>query len=308
MAAHVLAKRQGVKSTALSITVFVLGLGTGLWVGFPLLFTEWGDIRAGVAYELEHVYQKGHLGLRVSGADFHYLYYLRAAVLPALGPVATPAAVAGLVVLAVTRPRQMAVLLAAAFPYYVAIECAYIIPPAPERYVLPLVALYAVAAVAALRAALAGLRNAQPWIRAAATCGAAILLLAWPTFRTAQVVSGLVPDSRDTMKTCLLRSLPAGSVIAAGGVSAYVPPLSGTKLRYRPYVEPQPLTFTGYYLATSFIYQRYLDFPGHHPQWTRFYRRLFNEGRIICQVSPGNRSYLFNNPSLTLYEIARQFR
>lgn len=57
------------------------------------------------------------------------------------------------------------------------------------------------------------------------------------------------------------------------------------------------------FLASSLVYQRYLDFPDQEPRMSEFYRRLFAEGELLHEESAGGGTYMFHNPVLRLYRF-----
>lgn len=289
------------------LAALVAGGIVGFFIGFP--FVAFGDLQAlltSTLSERDHLFKVGHTGIQITGPEYYFVYHFVMSILPAAGPILLAVLPASLGAAAI-RPRSIDVmLLAAIVPFYLAIEAAYKIPPSPERYVVPLVPLYLVALAALLTRALA---RVPEYRRTALTIASASVLAAWPLVRTLQIVPYLAPDTREIMDSWIIENIDAGATVVAhrADVRHYYPPHLATHLelidynRVRAGGVPEPR----YAIASSLIFDRYVDRPGDVPDVTEFYRRIRRPGALVHYVDAGRASYMFNNPRLELYELER---
>jgi len=327
LVAHVLAVRRQSRplldGRAALTTVAAIALGLAL--GFPqVLFSgEAALLGGGMLDEQRHLTSAGHFGFSLGLADGYFLFHFRHSIAPAAGPVLLAAMGAGLVTMAWTRSPAVAVLLAFAVPYYAAIELIYKVPPSYERYALPLVGIYAIAAAVAVEQIVArlvaspdsqqGSRSSRAVWRMPALA-ALFLLAGWASMsRTGSLLASIDEDTRKTMGKWIEAHRKEGP---------QGPGLRGTLYAQWPmltvyYPNPmeqgwlQPLDpggkshlpETAYVVASSLVYDRYLDFPREQPKWTRFYEKLFREGTLVHVEDAGPGRYMFHNPTIRLYRI-----
>jgi hypothetical protein len=305
--AHVLAARRaraaGEALPRRRFALFAAGVVVGLAVSFPLVPFELPVIARDFQAEVRHVLVVGHPDVKVSGRDYALLYHFGHSVLPAAGPLLLAAMIAGLVLMALRRRPKELILLAGLVPYYVIIEWAFLVPPVPERYVLPLVGPYLVAAAVALDALCGHLRTRERWIPAAAA--GAVLLLAWPAVRTCTLLGGVEPDTRARMRAWMADHLPEGSSVAIEGRPAYYP-LEPPGLHYVPSrFDPNggPRAIRGYVLFNSLAADRYLDHPEQAPRETAYLQAVFANGALLYEAADPSHRYLVHNPTLRLYAL-----
>jgi hypothetical protein len=307
--AHLAARRAVSPSGALpsgprTWLAFGGGLVLGLSLSFPLVPFELRDIIHGGVEEIRHTLVAGHHGLRVSGRQYGMVWHFLHSILPAGGPVLVAAILLGLVVMLRRRSGTDWILLAAIVPHYFVIEWAWLIPPSPQRYVLPLVGPYLLAVAVALSSLLALART--PRARAAVLVFAALLLLAFPAWKTARFLASVSPDTRERMTAWMKDHLPPGTVVFYEPLRSYYPDTRALSLVWFPIDPERPLPILSpgrarYVMASSFVYARYLDWPAQLPACTHFYQHLFAAGSPVHEVTNASGSYLFHNPDLRLY-------
>jgi hypothetical protein len=232
----------------------------------------------------------------VSGASSLFAFHLVHTLLPAVGPLAIVAMLGGVAWLAARRDRAALVVLAAAAPYYVAAERAYLVPPAPERYALPLVGVWLAAASAGAAWLVA---RAPARLRPLAWTALAAALLAWPIARTTRLLSHQLPDTRSRMIAWIEASLPPGTPIWAEAPIELAGEPHGVSLRLLDDVSRAPRG--ALVLASSFAWQRWLDRPDQAPERTRAWESLFARGTLLHEEAEPEGRYLFQNPTVRLY-------
>jgi 4-amino-4-deoxy-L-arabinose transferase-like glycosyltransferase len=301
VAAHVRARRRGPVPRG-AWAAFLAGMLAGALLGFPWLLRAWPAVWAAVRYEWTHLFVVGHRWLAVSGRDYAFTYHLRYSILPATGPGLLGAMGLGLFVLALRSDGRQWVPLAALLPYHVVAEWAYLVPPSPERYALPLVGPYLVAAVAALEAAAGRLPGAR--VRAAFALAGFLGLAAWPAVRLARLLPALVPDTRDAMGAWIAAHVPPGTAVALEPPLAYYPDLARASLELTLLspADGGAIPESGLTLASSLVYRRYLEHPDAAPEATALYRRLA-AGEALHEESRPAGAYLFHNPTLRLLRL-----
>lgn len=265
---------------------------------------ELAKVFRGASAEGRHLASAGHFGFALGPAEGGFLFHFRHSILPASGPLLLAAMVAGLATMALRGGFAGWMILAFAVPYYVVVELIFKVPPSFERYALPLVPVYVIAAAMVaerLSSRLAG--------RAGAALLAALLAVevAVPLARTVGVLDVINDDTRARMRGWLKDNLEEGETVHAQWPSMvfYYPPASGRgQLKSVEGLLKDRTPPTGVlFLASSLLYQRYLDFPDQDPRLTQFYRRLFAEGELLHEESAGGGTYMFHNPVLRLYRF-----
>lgn len=297
------------------------GAAIGLAASFPLLFRDAGALVNDLRYEREHLFVAGHGGHRLGAGDGDYVFHFVNSVPATTGPLLLVFIIAGLVfLLARMRPDDL-LLSSFVVPYYLAMEHVYKIPPNFERYVLPLIGPYVIAAVllaealAPWAARRAGRLAPRPAIAAALL---AIVLGAHPAIRAVQVTLGMRPgaDTRVVMQRWMEDHLPPRTRAIAPLASSYYP--DGVQLlsmslpelprRVAALRAPSPSDVEGrivHVLASSLVYDRALRFPEAQPELARFYARVFAEGELLATFESPSGRYLYQNPTLRLYRMVQ---
>jgi hypothetical protein len=311
LVAHWVGKRAGLEmgkslSGLRPWLAFVCGLVLGLAISFPLLPFELRDILVGGLSEVKHTLYTGHLGIHVAGRQYGFVWHFLHSILPSGGPVLVIAIMAGLVVLFRRRRPSDWILLAAIVPHYLVIEWAWLIPPSPQRYVLPLVGPYLLVVAIVLSSLLEHARTARG--RALVLTIAAAMLLLFPAWKTARFLAAVFPDTREQMAAWMREHLPAGTIILYEPMSSYYPDIRALPLHWLAFEPARPLQTplgrAAYVMASSFVYDRYLDWPRQLPERTRFYRQLFAAGNLVHESANPSGPFLFQNPVLRLYRLS----
>ena len=310
--AHVMAHRRSVQAeqsvpAGKAALFFALGAFIGTCISFPLVFYDLPSIIKGFFAEVHHVMVAGHEGIKVSGRDMFFLYHFRYSVLPATGPILFAFIPAGLAIMALRRQPKDLLVMAIILPYYFTVEWAYLVLPSPDRYILPLVGPYLLAATIALQR----LVNLVPSKRLLLPVAIALtgILSIWPIYKTATILHHMVPDTRQVMQEWMEKSLDKNTIIfIERHTPTYYAGQNGLSFPFVFY-SPDISSFTlldyrgGYFLTSSFTYDRYLRHPDQRPDATFFYKTLFSRGILLHEVSSPGRQYLFHNPTLRLYRI-----
>lgn len=284
------------------------GLLLGLAIAFPLLPFELRDILHGGSEEVTHTMVTGHFGVRVSGRQFGMVWHFAHSILPSGGPVVVAAIVLGLAVLVRRRRTSDWLILAAIVPHYFVIEWAWLIPPSPQRYVLPLLPLYLLALAIGLGSLAARARTVRA--RTLTLAVATLLLLPFPVWKSARFLASASPDTRELMTAWMRDHIPPGAFVLYEPMRSHHSDTRALPLRWVAIdaTRPLPLVRPGqvaYFMASSFVYQRYLDWPLQVPERTRFYERLLATGDLVHEESRAGGPFLFHNPELRLYRLSR---
>ncbi|HUV08914.1 MAG TPA: glycosyltransferase family 39 protein [Spirochaetia bacterium] len=306
--------REGFRAVVLSkrALFFLAGAGIGLFLGFPLVFFgEGGILWRSLLEERAHLFEQGHFGLFISGAEYFYTFHFQKSVLPCCGPVLLLAILAGLTLMLLRRKPAEVVLLGVVLPYYLFMDWVYKLPVNFEHYVLPLLPIYTLSAVVLLSWLLSGrLKDIHPKLKASAILLLTAALAAYPLYSTARIVPTLVPDTRDVMRRWMREQLPAGSRILFPELetTGYYPPVHrdgftvATFKRFNPDINALKGD-VDFVVASSLVYDRYFTYPEELPDHTYFYRTLFSKAKLLREVKPVFRSYIIHNPTLRVYSL-----
>ena len=288
----------------LLVTAATILVVAGLAFSTAIAEGEIAKVFRGASAEGRHLASAGHFGFALGPAEGGLLFHFRHSILPASGPLLLVAVVAGLATMALRGGFAGWLTLAFAVPYYVVVELIFKVPPSFERYALPLVPVYVLAA-----ALVAERLSSRLSGRAGAVVLAALLAIevAVPLARTVQVLDVINDDTRARMRGWLKVNLEEGETVYAQwpSMTFYYPGTSGrSRLKAVDGLLKDRTPQTGVlFLASSLVYQRYLEFPDQEPRWTEFYRRLFAEGQLLHEESAGDGTYMFHNPVLRLYRF-----
>jgi 4-amino-4-deoxy-L-arabinose transferase-like glycosyltransferase len=279
----------------------------GLLLGFPAVFLggEAATLATGMLSEQQHLVGRGHHGITLGALEGGYVFHFRHSILPAAGALLTALILGGLVAMAAARRAGALVLMAFVVPYYLVIESIYKVPPSFERYSLPLVPVYLIGAALVLEHIAGAVRKR----RAIALAATAALAAFVPVSRTSAVLASIGNDTRDAMGVWMRDHMEPGARVFAQWPETmrfYYPqrrhspallPASRGDLRQRSLGAPS------YVLASSLLYQRYLDYPDDDPVWTSFYSRVMGEAELIHEEDAAAARYMFHNPTLRLYRL-----
>lgn len=272
------------------------GLLAGLVVAYPSLPWSWEEFRLSLRMASRQAAEQGHRGIRLGPEEVGWLFYPRTALAPVLGPVAAIAGLYGLGASVLRRRSGDLVLLAAALPYLVIIEAAYKVPPAPDRYALPLVG--PVAVWIALGTALLAFR--LPWERAGRVL-ATVLVLAWPVVDVVGLAADLPRDTRDEAARWMVDNLPAGARIVRPGLSFYQPALDE---RFNDeQVDRFDARHADYVVLSSFSVDRWLEHPDQDPEMTALIRSVRGMQQVFV-ARPRWRTYQFHEPVIEIHAVS----
>lgn len=288
---------------------FMAGSLIGYVISFPLVFfrAEFPYLIESLLFEKRHLFVQGHYSLKISGPDFFYVYHFIRSVLPSTGIILWAAVIAGLIFGLLRRQRYDSIAATCWIPYYIVMEHVYKIPPAPQRYVLPLMGIYIVYAVL-ICARTADWATHRLRLRQTVAVLVAVLMLgSYPAYKTVRLVMTIVPDTRQIMQAWMRENVPAGSTILAHGYSFGFHGSIDETFNVIPNIhelrnDEQTARQLDYMLASSLMYGVYLNHPSENPAMTGSYRKLLKSGTSIHTVKPEYESYMYHNPTLTLYD------
>lgn len=282
---------------ARALAGWVGGLALGLAMGFPLLPWEWNDFLRTTWLEAQHQFVRGHRGIRIEPRDYLYVFHFVRSIWPSTGTPLLLAMLAGLLVFFRHADKGKWVVLAVAVPYYVAMESVLKLTFSPERYVLPLLPLYCLAA-AACCAALVDRLPRQGMARHAVALTLVIAVAAWPAYRSLRLVAALEPDTRVQCLEWLRAHVDRGAVIAIGGLTYFYPPLARAEfpgLMQFGRGEPE------YWVLSSFDYDEAFTYPQQTAAAYAYYRGIFESQDLVFEVRPTYETFMFHNPTLKVF-------
>jgi len=296
-AAHWLAAPARRPVAARAAVALAAGVGLGMLLGFPLLISEWGDFLRTAMSEAEHQFVRGHRGIKVRGSDYGYIFHFVRSVWPATGVILLPAILLGLLHWIATGSRQKWILLAAALPYYLAMEQVLKNTFSPQRYVLPLLPIYFLAAAGAAAAVSARLGSTAR-ARVLAGFSLATVLLMWPAYRSVRLLATMEPDTRSRAAGWLVDNVPQGASVAIGGLVSFYPPLSRREF---PLLMQFGRGAPAYSVASSFDYEEAFEHPDQTRSAFEFYTAMFTSQELIFEAAPAYDSYMFHNPTIKVF-------
>lgn len=280
-----------------AVAALVAGAWLGLLLGFPLLWWEWNDFLGTALQEAEHQFVRGHRGIKIPGSEYFYAFHFVHSVWPSSGTFLLMLIVLGLVHFALQRQPQKWILLATLVPYYLAMEQALKLTFSPQRYVLPLLPIYYVAAVGAAAALVRRIVPASPKRKWLGLCvGGAMLVL--PLYQTLRLLTTMVPDTRTRAAQWLVQNVPQPATVAIGGLRAFYPPLTRQQF---PRLTQFGREEAEYSVLSSFDY----DEAFAHSDQTRgayeFYTRVFATQDLVYEAAPAYESFMFHNPTIKIF-------
>lgn len=288
---------------------FVIGNICGFVIGFFPLFInyEWKYVLDSLFFERSHLFAEGQHGLTISGMDYYYVFYFIKSILPSTGWFLFCSIIAGLIYVFIRRDKRDVIILASLVPYYLMIEHIYKIPPAPDRYVLPLLPFYLLCAAIFIS------KTADFFERKYVVRGKPVILILslvlilYPSFKTFRILKTLTPDTRDMMGEWIEKNIPSSSKIFVNWHnSGYYPELcdnfSVVKTKKLDYDFVAKFDI-GYVLLSSFEYQYYIDNPKEAPELAEFYLKIMNNCSLVHETKKNIGPYLYNNPVLRLYRF-----
>ncbi len=279
------------------VVALVAGTALGLALGFPLLWWEWDDFVRTTLLEAEHQFVRGHRGIKISGSDYFYAFHFLHSVWPSTGTFLLLLIVLGLVHFALQPQRLKWILLATLLPYYLAMEQALKLTFSPQRYVLPLLPIYFVAAVGVAAACVRRIFPAstlQRCLGIVVATGMAML----PLYQTLRLLTTMVPDTRLRAAQWLVQNVPQPASVAIGGLIAFYPPLTRQQF---PRLTQFGREESEYSVLSSFDYEEAFA----HPEQTRaayeFYTRVFATQDLVYEAAPTYESFMFHNPTIKVF-------
>lgn len=287
--------------TGAGIALACVALGFAL--STPYFFADLGAVVANLAHES----RSEHLGADGLGFAGNLRWYLTSALPDSMpGPLLV---LAGVGLAHAAWRRNVAALLAAGSValFVVAISAASLHWQRWLIQVLPLLAMFAAAALVVAVRGLARRVGARPAVEAALLAVATVLVSAQPAlaffrFSAAQAV----PSTRIEAREWIVENLPAGSTVAAEIYSAplHDSPLEagyhfslaadGTVADYRE-------AGYRYALVTSAIRRRYQSEPRRYARELAFYRDLATSAKLVKRFVPGRGG---RGATIELYDLA----
>ncbi len=299
------------------VRVALLGSAVGFLVTTPYAVLDWWRFGRGLGHEGGNVFT-GMAGIAVSPIAYLWTFHLRYSIIPGLGLPATLLALGGFV-LALRRPQAAARLLTViVFVLYTVIETSpYKPPPNSDRYAVPLLPFLAIFSAQMLRAL--GEWLATSWRRAApvAVALAVMITIGVPLADAVALDRAMGADTRQAARAWLLaHACGNGRIVLEGAlnvhgtmVPSYVPPLPPecqATYTYSLFRRQEEFADVDFIVATSFMYDRFLDLPAAPPDVRRFYEDFFATRAPVAEFTPAYRSYGFNNPTIRVFRNSRQ--
>lgn len=293
-----------------AVIPFLIGGIVGVSVGFPLFQIESkSDCIKSFFYEFQHLFIRGHGSVKISGGDYYYAFHWIRSIFPAAGVFLIGSMIFGLILMFFKPTHKRNILLSFVIPYYGAMEYIYKVAVNYERYVLPLVGVYAIAALFACKTVHDRLRR---HIRISSAALSAILitaLLFFPFYRTIRLLTSLEPDTRTQAKQWIKTAIPAGSkFILQWPLSGYYPDLEkmGHKIVEIKSADKDfssKIMSADYIIVSSLCYARYFSDSEQDSPIAMFYETVLETLEPVYEAHPSYMSYMVHNPVIKIYKV-----
>jgi hypothetical protein len=273
----------------------------------PALLLAPLTVARGLGFQASYATTGHHDGIALPLSETWGVLYLRAALLPSLGPPALAAALVGLLALR-RRDRGASALLAASTLGLLLVVEALPAKPYPffARYALPAIpGLCALAGVGCVRIASWLAERRPSCVRWHAVVGSCVVV--WPLVVTLRFTSGMYPDTRDRAAAWLLENAAPGDWVLA---TPYAPVLPPGRFKTWPLAnEPAARRILAQqpsvkYIVLSDLYTaRYVENPDDAPERTAFITWLASRGEEVARFAANGPRAGFFQPTITVRRI-----
>jgi len=276
-------------------------VGVGFAVTTPYFVIDFPTVWANLGHEM----REEHLGADGFGFAGNLAWYLTDALPRSMAPPCLLAVAAGLALAAWQRNVAAGLIALTVASFLVAISTASLHWQRWLIQILPLLAVFAAAALVALARALAR-RVGEGRLEAAAVAALTLLVSAQPALAYLRFSYDQgKPSTRTTARAWIEANVPAGSTIAA---DFYTAPLHDTpvhadyhfSLAADANLEQYRGAGYAYLMVSDAIYGRYLAERGRYPREVAFYETLFRTGRLVKRFGPHE---IGRGPTITLYAL-----
>jgi len=295
--AHLLAPQAQRPNLVRAAVAFTSGLLVALAVGFPLLPWEWEEFVRTTGLEAHHQFVRGHRGIKIRPLDYYFGFHFVRSIWPSTGAPLFVAILGGLVLWLLRAESSKYIVWAVAVPYYVAMESVLKLTFSPERYVFPLLPLYAIAASVFCAALAEWSSEREPtrwWVGAAL----AIAVLIWPAYRSLRLVQDIEPDTRIRAREWLLEHVDRDARVAIGGLRHFYPPLTQSEFpRLTQFGRDEP----DYWILSSFDYDEAFTYPEESAAAAAYYLHVIESHDLVFEVAPAYDTFMFHNPTLKVF-------
>jgi len=295
------------RAIALDLALILLAFWVGFFLVSPIYLLRPDQFVSGFLGQWDYSARGHHDGIINDPWNDWWTYYIRTGLIPGLTWPVFLLSVAGLVLMPRSRGGWIVTVTAAWL--YLVFEHGRAKPyPFPVRYLLPMAPLLCLSAAAALVRIAASLKRTLPSFAVYGVC--AVLFVLPPLANTLLIADEALHDTRTVAGAWMEQAIPPGSHIVVTEQPAYLPVSHywGREWRvFPPERIPELLSARGadpppFFVLSSFTYQRYLDHPEAAPQWTRFYRRIMSEYRLVKEFRPRWFTYGFHSPVIRIYQ------
>ena len=285
------------------VWIMVAGLAAvaiGFGLSTPYFFLDanqaWHDIR--VETRSTHL---GHDGLSTWG---NLRWYLGTVLPQEAGVARYTLAGVGLILVAWRRRAGAALVVVYLALYLLGISLSAL---HWERWLIPILPLVGLLAAHALWTAASGLAARRPRLTLFGGAAAVVVALAATYAPAREVAAQNIRQSRPTTRILLrewiLANVPAGVCIVQEEYTAPLRSGEGYLLKYvwaLPDESPDAYARLDcdHFVASSWMYNRYLAEPARYARHAEFYQRLFREGTLLTEIRP---SPTTDGPVLRLY-------
>jgi hypothetical protein len=250
--------------------------------------------------------------IRVSPLTYLWTYHLRYSLAPGLSIAGLLLAGIGAVMTVRGQNRHWWLVASGLGLFYTILESLPLKPP-------PFAARYMVAVLPSA-VLLGGGAVALAWQRGPLLKGLLSILFAAAIgingFESARQVAAMRPDTRDAAREWTYAHLPRGARLILPELIYYTPFGGSFDQPDFPFELKDLQTFSFdemmeagldrrvYVVASSFNYQRHLEYPNHKPEISRFYRMLFERYTPLATFAPPFPSLGFHNPTIHIFRLS----
>lgn len=296
-----------------AVRYFLTGVLLGVLIGFPFFqIRKWEDVFATLGYEADRLFVRADKEidertlLDAPGSVFLYCFHFRYSILPAVGIPLFVCIVLGLIRMAMKRSPAILILYAGLIPYYCVLEFVNKVAVNYDRYVLPVLSLYLIAAMVFCEGICRYCRTMSG--KYVAMFSLAVVLSVYPIYKTARYLAVVVPDTREQMKEWIVGNIPKGSTIfmhwarpslypdlASEGYKVVIPP-------HRTAIEFEEQKRQADYILSSTVKNVFFTYPDDRSLYKQIYGDELSTAKPLFSVYPSYETYLYHNPVLHIYK------
>jgi len=299
------------------VRVALAGAVAGFLLTTPYALLDWWRFGEGVGHTGGNVLT-GMADIAIMPLPYLWTFHFWRSIVPGLGLVPTLLALGGFVIALRRREPAARLLTTVVFVLYTVVESSpYKPPPNAERYVVPLLPFLSI--LCAQMLLVLEERMTVRWPRAAHAALGLVLAatIGFPLADTVALDRAMAADTREAARDWLVaHACGNGRILLEGALSVHddtvpsyvarLPDTCAATYTYSLVRNRAELENYDFLVATSFMYDRFLELAAAPPDMRHFYEEFFASHQPVAEFTPAYRSYGFHNPTIRIYANSRQ--